>query len=143
VPHYKQAGWGKLPVKLKRTKVTNRYFNYLIIKEGNGNTIVEKRTDKGIWHNLYQFPLIETESMLTQDEVVVLIKANKNLGFVPENIRLLNEGYIVHKLSHQHLHINFWEITTMEKLKNAIPHQQAKALPFPIVVYKFIEGHWL
>src|SRR5690606_9288280 len=34
----------KLPVKLKKTKVANRYFNYIIVKDAAGKTIVRKRT---------------------------------------------------------------------------------------------------
>src|SRR6478735_4517688 len=51
----------ELPVKTKKTKVRNRFFNYLILEDDESRTIVNQRTDKGIWHKLYEFPLIETE----------------------------------------------------------------------------------
>ena len=53
----------QLPVKSKKLKVRNRFFNYLVVNDENENTIIQKRTDKGIWHNLYEFPLIETEKV--------------------------------------------------------------------------------
>lgn len=133
----------ELPVKLKKTKVADRYFNYLIIKDGAGNTVVEKRTSKGIWHNLYQFPLVETEGGLSAENVASLIRQYKNLGFVPNDVCLLNEEMVVHKLSHQHLYINFWEVTTHKLLKGAMSPNDLKKLPFPVVIYKFIEGHWV
>eukprot|EP01038_Epipyxis_sp_PR26KG_P019552 gene19552-27691_t len=54
----------ELPVKLKKTKVTNRYFNYLVFLDNLNKTIINKRTEKGIWHNLYEFPVIEAEEEL-------------------------------------------------------------------------------
>ena len=50
----------ELPVKSKKTKVTYRYFNYVIFLDNDENTIITKRTQKGIWQNLYEFPVIET-----------------------------------------------------------------------------------
>jgi A/G-specific adenine glycosylase len=134
---------GELPVKLKKTKVINRYFNYLIIKDRNGNTIVEQRRGKGIWHNLYQFPLLETDTELPAENAVDLIRSYNGLDFEPKDITLCNPEQIVHKLSHQHLHIRFWEVRTDKVLEKAISPQQAKALPFPIVIYKFIENLWV
>ncbi len=155
----------KLPVKLKKTKVTNRFFNYLIIKDAAGNTVVNKRTAKGIWRNLYEFPLIETESELDLEEVREKImlyfqgfnepphpagttpKEGKSytpaeVGFTPKSITLLHPERILHKLSHQHLSIRFWEVTTDTILPNAIDRAEAKKFPFPIVIYNFTEKHW-
>jgi A/G-specific adenine glycosylase len=49
----------RLPVKSKKLKVRNRYF-ILVVSDENENTLIQKRTAKGIWQNLYEFPLIET-----------------------------------------------------------------------------------
>jgi A/G-specific adenine glycosylase len=32
----------------------------LVVSDENENTLIQKRTAKGIWQNLYEFPLIET-----------------------------------------------------------------------------------
>lgn len=56
-----------LPVKSKKLKVTNRFFNYLILEDVLGNTLIQKRTSKGIWHNLYEFPLLETGEIVDFD----------------------------------------------------------------------------
>jgi A/G-specific adenine glycosylase len=58
-----------LPIKLNKTKVRNRYFNYLVWLDGNGNTVLEQRKGKGIWQNLYQFPLLETDGPLEDGEI--------------------------------------------------------------------------
>lgn len=133
---------GQLPVKLKKTKVTNRYFNYLIVKDVNNNSVIQKRTAKGIWHNLYEFPLLETEMLLSGEETLVRIANFEGLGFVPEHITLLNQDVIVHKLSHQHLSVRFWEVTVGEVVNGAIGVDLLKSYPFPIVIYNFIENHW-
>jgi len=58
-----------LPVKAQKTKVTNRFFNYLFI-EFQGNTFLQKRTGKDVWQNLYEFPLIESEKLFTSAELI-------------------------------------------------------------------------
>jgi A/G-specific adenine glycosylase len=59
---------GILPVKKQKTKVTNRFFNYLFV-EYQGYTYLQKRLAKDIWLNLYEFPLIETENLLNPEEL--------------------------------------------------------------------------
>lgn len=132
----------QLPVKLKKTKVTDRFFNYIIVKDAAGNTVVNKRTAKGIWHNLYEFPLIETETEVSEEAAVQLIKEYADPGFTPTNITLLHPDRILHKLSHQHLSIRFWEVEAGEILPHAMEREEAKKYPFPIVIYNFIEKYW-
>lgn len=131
-----------LPVKLKKTKVTNRYFNYLVIKDVNNNSVIQKRTAKGIWYNLYEFPLLETDEALSVEETQERIVNFEGFGFVPQQIRLLNPDVIVHKLSHQHLAVRFWEVTVGEVVDGAIGVDLLKSYPFPIVIYNFIENYW-
>lgn len=129
----------QLPVKSKKLKARNRYFNYIIAIDEIKNTIIQKRTSKGIWHNLYEFPLIETESVEDFDTI-----AHQVQHFLPvENkvVSLLgyNEESIIHKLSHQHLHIKFWKATVKGKLEKGIDLETLKTFPFPIVIHNFIE----
>lgn len=132
----------ELPVKLKKTKVANLYFNYLVVKDGQGRSIIQKRTAKGIWHNLYQFPLIETEGSIADQEVIQLIKGY-GFAFPINQIELLIPQVILHKLSHRHLHIRFWEVSTDVIVPESIEPEVFKSYPFPIVIYNFIEKHWL
>lgn len=128
-----------LPVKSKKLKVTNRYFNYLILEDVLGNTLIQKRTQKGIWHNLYEFPLLETESIVGFHEVSKKAKEEIFPEYTIISIEDFNESTIVHKLSHQHLHIQFWKIKVQEKIENGIDSQKLKTFPFPIAIYNFIE----
>jgi A/G-specific adenine glycosylase len=129
----------RLPFKSKKLKVKNRFFNYLIVFDANENTIIQKRTSKGIWHNLYEFPLIETEVAVDFEYIDKAIKESFLIDKTILNIIQYNHKLIVHKLSHQHLHIKFWKITIEEVLENAIDTELLKSFPFPIVIYNFIE----
>ena len=59
-----------LPIKTKKIKKRERHFNYLLIKCGN-TILLHKRTEKDIWQNLYDFPLIEAATILTKEEIIV------------------------------------------------------------------------
>ncbi|MEO5775303.1 MAG: A/G-specific adenine glycosylase [Flavobacterium sp.] len=133
----------QLPVKSKKLKVTKRYFNYLVFSDENDNTLISKRTQKGIWHNLYEFPLLEAETAETDIAILELIQ---NQNFVDNDIKeitLHNTEAIVHKLSHQHLTIKFWKIKVEKTLLNGMDCISASKFPFPIVIYNFIEKEWL
>lgn len=130
-----------LPVKLKKNKVVSRYFNYLIIKDGNGNSVVQKRTAKGIWHNLYEFPLLETSAATDYDTAYSLVE-QYDFGFKILNIKPLHHEVIVHKLSHQNLNIRFWEVETAEKIAEALSPKTIMNYPFPIVLHNFMERLW-
>ena len=131
-----------LPVKLKKQKVTNRFFNYLIIKDANGKTVITRRGEKGIWHGLYEFPLLETDALTTAAETADLIAQYDTGTGAKKSITLLHPDLIIHKLSHQKLHIRFWEVAVESALPEALDFEAIKQYPFPIVIYNFIEKHW-
>jgi len=129
----------QLPVKLKKTKVRNRYFNYLVFSDDNEQYVLRKRTEKGIWHNLYEFPLIETESEVDFDEISKLISEEYGSKFEILSIKPLNNESILHKLSHQHLYIRFLRVKIQGVAENAISYESMISFPFPIVIHNFIE----
>ncbi|MEL1239631.1 A/G-specific adenine glycosylase [Flavobacterium flavipallidum] len=130
----------QLPVKLKKLKVRNRYFNYIMLSDADEKTLIQKRTAKGIWHNLYEFPLIETDK--EEDFEFVSNAVQQESFFVNPiiSMRACNEKSIVHKLSHQHLHIKFWKLNVKGKVDNGITKEELKQYPFPIVIHNFIES---
>jgi A/G-specific adenine glycosylase len=132
----------QLPVKLKKTKVTNRFFDYLIFSDESSNTILNKRTSKGIWYNLYEFPLIETSETTSENELISLIKNQSFISNEIVKIELLTAEPIVHKLSHQHLTIRFWKISVKNEIDNGIACKSVLDFPFPIVIYNFISEYW-
>jgi A/G-specific adenine glycosylase len=129
----------QLPFKSKKIKVRNRYFNYVVVTDVNDNTLISKRTAKGIWHNLYEFPLIETESEESFDLISNKITAEFYKVEDIVSIEACNYISIVHKLSHQHLYIKFWKVELGIALENGVNKTELKTFPFPIVIHNFIE----
>ncbi len=129
----------QLPVNNKKLKVRNRFFNYLVVSDENENTIIQKRTTKGIWYNLYEFPLIETNVVEDFDSISTIIHDEFFEKNAVLNIDEWNEKSIIHKLSHQHLHIKFWKVAVKGTIENGINAETLKTYPFPIVIFNFIE----
>ena len=128
-----------LPVKSKRTKVTNRFFNYLVLEDILGNTIVQKRTSKGIWHNLYEFPLLETSEIADFNFVSKTVQNDIFSNYTILGIEDCSYATVIHKLSHQHLHIQFWKIKIRNLIESGVNKELLKTFPFPVVIYNFIE----
>lgn len=128
-----------LPVKSKKLKVTNRFFNYLILEDVLGNTLIQKRTAKGIWHNLYEFPLLETTEIIDFDAVSKAVTNDIFSSYTVLSVEECNEATVIHKLSHQHLHIQFWKVKIQEVIADGVDFDNVKTFPFPIVIFNFIE----
>ncbi|MBL7887094.1 MAG: A/G-specific adenine glycosylase [Flavobacterium sp.] len=129
----------QLPIKSKKTKVRNRFLNYLIFEDAEQNTMIRKRSEKGIWHNLYEFPVIETENEEKLEVVIDKIK-QEFADLEINSVRIYDEN-LVHKLSHQNLTIRFFGVKTSQKLVNGLPISTINQFPFPIVLIKFIEKY--
>ncbi|MBO3117931.1 A/G-specific adenine glycosylase [Winogradskyella sp. DF17] len=130
----------QLPVKLKKTKVTKKFFNYMVCVDQDQNILFEKRQGKGIWQNLYQFPLIESDKSLDAEEFELLGFEARVLKNVPFDYTLYNEADKVHKLSHQHLHTKFWIVEVKKTLpKNKVALKDINKYPVPVLIGDFIE----
>lgn len=129
----------QLPVKTKKTKVRNRFLNYIIFEDSEQRTLLRKRTEKGIWHNLYEFPVIETESEEAVELIIDKIK-DAYTHFEIDSVRIYDENTL-HKLSHQNLNIRFFGVKTNQKLDNGLSISTINQFPFPIVLIKFIEKY--
>ena len=129
---------GSLPVKLKKAKVKKRYFNYLVGIDTANNTRIVQRTNNDIWKNLYEFPLLESDSEI--DSAEVLSKCAKLLSVSDiEGIYTENTRPVVHKLSHQHLYTRFWIVKSNDKFPQGIPINRLKEFPVPVLIADFIE----
>ncbi len=133
---------GQLPVKNKKNKIAKRFLNYIVVLDKNKQTLINKRTEKGIWQNLYEFPVIETD----KEEGFDFISHHLQHDFFEENkiisIQEVAPTSVVHKLSHQHLNIKFWRVQLSGQLKKGVSYDKLILFPFPIVIYNFIQKHW-
>ncbi|MFL1010847.1 A/G-specific adenine glycosylase [Flavisericum labens] len=129
-----------LPVKNKSARAKKKYFNFLVFVSEDGKTILEKRQGKGIWQNLYQFPLVETNKNFDAESFEPLIESHDLVKGHPFKFTPYNKECIVHKLSHRHLHTKFW-IVNVEKLPvMGIPVNQVRDYAVPILIGNFIES---
>lgn len=126
-----------LPFKDKKTKVSNRYFNYIVPIIQDDKTLLQKRTKNGIWKNLYEFPLIESTAIISSKEASVAVK-NSNLFPQKNTLSKYNENPIVHKLSHQHIYTTFWILETEHLPPNAIAICNLKKYAVPTLISNFI-----
>lgn len=132
-----------LPLKTKKTKVTDRFLNYIIFEDNIQNTIVQKRTAKGIWHNLYEFPLIESENDLDLDAIIQSVSKKYATEYKIISVERVSTMPINHKLSHQNLSIQFWKVKIKGLLTHGLSLSAAQKFPFPIVIVNFIEKELL
>ncbi len=128
-----------LPVKLKKTKVSNKYFNFLVLISSDKQTLFEKRTKQGIWQNLYQFPLVETKTSLDQSKFKTHPLITDYLQDIAYEHSLYNEMDIVHKLSHQHLHTKFWIIEVDQLPEKGVSISELIKFPTSILISNFID----
>lgn len=132
-----------LPVKSKKLKVKYRFFNYLVFEDPQGHTAIQKRTGKGIWHNLYEFPLVETDDEIDFEVLSKTVTARYYTQQEIVSIAHFGSKNPIHKLTHQHLHIKFWKIKLHATIVGGIDFQTLNTFPFPIVIHNFIENDFL
>jgi A/G-specific adenine glycosylase len=135
---FQQAKVSLLPIKVKKVKVKNRYLHYFVLIDKSKNTLLQKREGKGIWQNLYQFPLIETfaKQKYYQDDQLELLMAKHRITSDFE-VDKWNDQPIFHKLTHQHLEINFWIVKLREGTNLDTSMSQIQDYPMPKVLQNF------
>ena len=129
-----------LPVKIKSAKAKKKHFNFLVFISEDSKTVLHKREGKGIWQNLYQFPLIETEKKVSVKDFEKHLMNNELLKDLPFKLSLYNKESIIHKLSHQHLYTNFWIINVEKLLVKGVSIQKIHDFAVPILIGNFIES---
>ena len=92
-----------LPVKKGKTKIRNRYFNYLIFITDE-NTYLNKRSKEDIWKNLYEFPVIET---VNKTEIKDITTDIQSLTQQTSTSIIDKTSWHKHILSHQHIYYRF------------------------------------
>ena len=129
-----------LPVKLKKTKVKDRFFNYLIFQSG-GETLIQQRKGKGIWQNLYEFPLIESDGELSIEEIENHPLFKERLQGRDFELSLYNRETITHKLSHQHIYTKFWIVHLQSSIENGISYHELEEYPMPVLIANFVKEY--
>jgi A/G-specific adenine glycosylase len=133
----------QLPKKEKKLKQRNRFFNYLILKNGD-NLYLKQRGNKDIWQGLYDFPLIESDKELNSAEK---LQAQLNKSLETNTYITVNKQSesIKHILSHQKIYTIFWHIevdNTEQFDKNylSVSTKEINNYPVPKLIENYIKA---
>jgi A/G-specific adenine glycosylase len=131
----------ELPVKLRKGKIKMRFFNYIIVTN-HKEVMLQQRTKKDIWQNLYEFPLIETVKEAKEEEIISHPFFKKLTGKAFFKPSCHNEKNIIHKLSHQHVYAKFWIVAMEGSLKNGTMISKIKDYPVSVLIANFVEKYF-
>jgi len=131
-----------LPLKEKKLTKRERYFYYFDLRQ-NGYVWLEQRTEKDIWQNMYQLPLIESKVKIGAEEAFMNFTNKYELS--KEHLTIDHAtAPIKHILSHQKLHISFIKLSSSSNILSE-PNEEdysleqigthSKPLPKPIEEY--------
>lgn len=129
----------ELPRKIKKTKIRERFLNYIVVTDGD-SILMNKRDENDIWANMYDFPLIESVGRLTPNDVLLLPEFKTFFG---EDSLIVDAHQIKkHVLTHQHLHAQFIQISNkpikLEQQWFYIDRNNLENIPKPKIIFIFI-----
>lgn len=128
------------PIKAKKKKPIERFFYYLLL-EHQGSQMVRKRTEDGIWKDLFEFILRETDEPVEEKELTKLsFWGIKHRLTRKDHIEL--SGPLVHQLTHQRIHCRILHVQLDDKI-NHPSHvwkspSQLKKLAFPRLITRYL-----
>lgn len=129
------------PVKQGKTKVRDRWFNYLHIT-CDGKTLLRRRGAGDIWQGLYEFPMIETPAPTDFAELCRTDAFRELLGDTPWHL-VRSVAMPKHQLSHQTLHAVVHRIDTpsltSEAERLAVPTAAVGDYAVPRLVERYLE----
>ena len=138
----------ELPFKSKKLVKRKRYFHFLLFNTKD-QIIIHKRTAKDIWQNLYDFPLIEKDKLLWEEEALSIPEGVPfELNNLTLSIRSISRSF-QQTLSHQIIQANFWEIDlpkVPDKLPSglmSIPREHLKNYAFPKIIDWYLQDNSL
>jgi A/G-specific adenine glycosylase len=105
----------KRPVKIQKTKIKTRYFNYLVISDKEHHYYLRKRQGNDIWKNLYDFPCVESKQTMNVEELVGSPEFSRYVQGESFQISRVTPQY-THKLTHQTIVATFVEIKIFDFL---------------------------
>ncbi len=93
------------PVKAEKTKVKPLALDYVIITNGK-QWLMRKRTNEGIWKNLFDFPCLWSETPASHEHLVAYLQKN---GMHNVHLNLIT-GPVKHILSHRRITAHFYVV---------------------------------
>lgn len=138
---YKYSIADQLPVKEKRLVRKMRWLTYFIFIH-EGNILINKRIEKDIWQNLYEFYLVENKQKhdWTKQKVKKWLLREHNSHSDKICISTLYEQQLTHQnIKAQFIQIALDKIPETLRTSTWVKRAETNRLPFP----KIINTYWL
>jgi A/G-specific adenine glycosylase len=106
---FQQQLVNKLPIKKPKPKIRHRTFYYMVVLHKNSeepSVLLTKRAAGDIWQGLYTFPVIETQTEISPEQLPDLAEWKSILPTNDFVITHISNLY-THLLTHQRLHARF------------------------------------
>jgi A/G-specific adenine glycosylase len=139
---YNQGIVEQLPVKKPSIALRKRYLSYIVINFEQ-HLYIKQRKGKDIYNGLFEFPLIESDKLI---EIENLLKLAKELGFISLNTINFERLSlpIIHKLSHQELHISFYYIKVQRAITTGaflkVHYRDLSNYAYPVFIARYISS---
>ena len=131
-----------LPIKKAKTRVRDRFLSYFVLQHKD-KLAMQARTSKDIWQGLYDFLLSENDQLPDSPEASTL--PDDTLRWLLHGTLLGHKGPLIHLLSHQRLHVQFWQVALSDSLAESLPEglrwyamSEVSALPKPILIESYL-----
>lgn len=135
------------PIKQGKTKVTNRYLNYIYVRLGDGITLIHRRGRGDIWQGLYEYPLIETPQEVSLDELIVTDQWQSLMAqLVAPSLRPIPLAERQHRLTHRLLHARLYIVEAegvslrADSPYQIVPEAEREAYAMPQLLVRLSEA---
>lgn len=132
-----------LPVKIRKPKVTRRYFHYLVCHQGP-KIMMRRRSEKDIWAGLFDFFLVETKRQVSPEGVFRKMTGLKNLLRKVDWAKPARK--YKHVLTHQIIEASFYPVAISSRDDfgksgeglRAYSIREIKKLPKPALITRYL-----
>ncbi len=143
---YNQNRVELLPVKIKAASPKDFFINYFVITDDENNIVFRKRSNTGIWKNLYDFPSIDETEKITTEQLIVSEEFKNLLN--EQDFTISGPVLLKHQLSHKNIKAAFYkiEVQNVGKLKLdpgsvSIKITETETYPVSKLMASYIENH--
>jgi len=119
---YREGKVNYLPIKDKIILKKHRWFYYFLF-EFDGKLLVNKRTRKDIWENLFEFYLLEADEQIKWTEIMVY--------------QWLNEQFDITKAEVMHISETAMQQLTHQQIKGQFIKVKLYTIPLPLAHYQW------
>lgn len=140
---YSSGRVDRLPVRIPKRKPTSRWMYYFIFHT-SGETILTKRNRNDIWKSLYQFPLLESERPLKDEEITGRMQRELMPHGVTVTLEKISAG-VKHQLTHRTIHAKFIHLRT-DRWPDPLPDgwiriraNRLHDFPLPRLIHRYVE----